>query len=138
MILVTGGTGFIGKRLMNYLTKQENPKDIVCLVHDHSSSMEDAGREYLKSLGVRLIPVDLLSGKGLDQLPRSPRKIFHLASNTDTSASDHSINDVGTTNLLNALGPLGPSTHFIFTSSIAVNDHRPDYTLPITEDTPPP
>src|SRR6185295_19043888 len=67
-----------------------------------------------------------------------PRKIFHLASNTDTSASDHSINDVGTTNLLNALGPLGPSTHFIFTSSIAVNDHRPDYTLPITEDTPPP
>jgi dolichol-phosphate mannosyltransferase len=138
-IVVTGATGFIGRRLVRKLLEHYDRGQIVCLVRPQIDSYkEKSGRENLKRLGLAVCEGDLLTGRGLDDLPRSPRLVFHLASCTDTSQADHSINDVGTKNLIEAIGPLGADTHFIFTSSIAVNDGRKDYSKPMTESSPAP
>ena len=50
--------------------------------------------------------------------------------------SDHRCNDIGTQNFIRALEPLNSGSHVLFTSSIAVTDNRPDYTQPLTEETP--
>lgn len=137
MILFTGATGFIGRRLAAVLARQYDARDILCLSQKgNSTSKEETGRENLKRLGLAFREVDLLAKKTLRDLPRSPSLVLHLASCTDTTQRDHSINDVGTKNLLEAIGPLGPATRFIYTSSIAVNDNRADFSKPMTEETP--
>ncbi len=134
MILVTGGTGFIGRRLVGRLARQCGPPAVTCLTYiEGSSPAERAGAAALQKLGVRCIPIDLLDGRGLERIPRSPDIVFHLASNIDTGARDHRIDDLGLRNLLEALSPLRPSARFVFTSSIAVMDHRIAPDLPATE-----
>lgn len=138
MILVTGATGFIGRRLIVQLVECYGRAEIVCLVRPVCDSpKEQSGRENLERLGLAVVEADILTGEGMDRLPRTPRMVFHLASCTDTSCPDHSINDVGTKNLLEAIGPLAPGAHFIFTSSIAVNDGRRDQSRPMTENVSP-
>lgn len=134
MILVTGATGFIGRRFIRRLAQVKNKEKIVCLAYEKcDTELEQTGRAGLDELGIRYIPVDLISGSGLDKAPKSPELVFHIASITDTSARDHSVNDVGTRNLVEAIKPLGPKTHFVFTSTIALMDVRPDYSVPNTE-----
>jgi nucleoside-diphosphate-sugar epimerase len=138
MILVTGATGFVGRRLVAQLVESYGRAEIVCLVHpEFHSPKEKSGRENLTRLGLTVVEADLLTGQGLERLPKSPRMVFHLASCTDTSYPDHSINDVGTRNLVEATGPLGRGTHFIYTSTIAVNDGRSDQSRPMTENVSP-
>ena len=135
-ILVTGASGFIGRRLVEHLVKTANKDEIVCLVHKEANSeLEKTGRESIKKCGLEPYPVDLLTGFGLNKLPKSPKLIFHLAASTDMYAKDHSINDVGTKNLLEAVGPLDKDSHFIFASSIALLDTRADYSVPADETT---
>lgn len=95
--------------------------------------LEQSGRAILKDLSVKQIPVELVSGRGLDQVPKSHGIVFHLASNTDIRATDHTINEVGTSNLLEAVRPLHNDNHFIFTSFIAVSDHRENCDDPVDE-----
>lgn len=135
MILVTGATGLVGRRLIQQLVQTVDRKDILCLVHKNNFSFEKTGREMIESLGIRYLEVDLVTGEGLENVPRSPVKVFHLASITDTSVLDHSINDLGTRNLLEAIQPVRPEMHWIFTSSIAVYDNRGDFSVPGTETT---
>jgi nucleoside-diphosphate-sugar epimerase len=137
MILVTGATGFVGRRLIRLLVETYGASSILCLVYDQTDSeLERTGRAILDELKIRYISVDLVSGRGLECLPKTVTMVFHLASNTDTGAADHSINDVGTRNLLEAIQPLPPKVHFIFTSSIAVADHRVNPHRPVDEETP--
>ena len=136
-ILVTGATGYVGRRLIRMLAETYGASSILCLAYDQADNeLERTGRANLDALGIRFIPVDLVSGRGLADVPKSPSIVFHLASNTDTAATDHTINDVGTRNLLEAIQPLPPEAHFIFTSTIAVADHRVDDRRPVDEDTP--
>jgi nucleoside-diphosphate-sugar epimerase len=124
-ILVTGGTGFVGRRLMRLLVQTYGAENILCLAYDKADNeLERSGRAILDEMGVRYIPVELVSGRGLDKVPHSPKMVFHLAAITDTGVKDHSINDVGTRNLVEAISPLPPSSHFVFTSTIAVSDNR--------------
>ena len=135
-ILVTGASGFIGRRLVEHLAKTVQKDEIICLVYKKAESeLEKTGRELIKKCGIEPCSVDLLTGWGLDNLPKSPKIIFHLAACTDMYAKDHSINEVGTKNLLKAIGPLNKDSHFIFASSIAFIDTRPDYSVPADETT---
>lgn len=137
MILVTGATGYIGRRLIRLLVEKYGAEKLLCLVRPSDGTEKElSGLKNLRSLGVRIQEADLLSPHTLTLLPKSPDGVFHLASCTDTSAEDHSINDVGTKNLFDAIAPLAPGTHIIFTSSIAVNDGRTDYSKPMTENDP--
>lgn len=136
MIIVTGATGFVGRRLIRLLAETYGVSNILCLAYDQADNeLERTGRAILDELEVRYIPVDLVSGRGLENIPKSPRMVFHLASNTETGATDHSINDVGTRRLIEALSPISPDCHFIFTSTIAVSDHREDDNISVDENT---
>jgi nucleoside-diphosphate-sugar epimerase len=124
-ILVTGGTGFIGRCLVGQLVQKYGAHRIICLVHkDAAPALEQTGRALLDQSGVRYIPIDLITGEGLEHVPRSPDIIFHLASNTDTGSNGHRVNDIGTKNLLKHIGPLSTNTRFIFTSTISATDNR--------------
>jgi nucleoside-diphosphate-sugar epimerase len=133
-ILVTGGTGFIGRRLMKRLVRTHGPDEITCLIYNkEDNEVERTGRAALKELGIRTIPVDLVTGEGLELVPKLPDAVLHLASNTDTGSSDHRVNDVGTKNLLNAISPLKEGFRFVFTSTISVSDHRKEPNAPGNE-----
>lgn len=135
MIIVTGATGFVGRRFIRCLTERYPQEKIVCLTYEKADTeLEKTGLENLGKFPVEIIPVDLISRRGMEKVPKSPRLVFHLASVTVTSQKDHSVNDIGALNLLKALAPLGRECHFIFTSSIATNDERADYSKPVNED----
>lgn len=116
MIIITGASGFIGKKLLP-LIRKEYPKEKIFILDEKKH--------------------DLVTGKGLDKIPGSPRLVFHLAAATDTSKRDQRCNSLGTKNLLNSISGLGPDTHFIFTGSQAIFSDRRDAKRPITEKTKP-
>jgi nucleoside-diphosphate-sugar epimerase len=139
MILVTGGTGFIGREFVKQLVASVDKKDVTCLAYNKANNeLERSGRKALDALGVNYIEVDLVTGEGMEKVPRSPDIVFHLASITVTAERDHSINTVGTKNLIEAIQPIKPEMHFVFTSTICVNDKRPDFDVPVTESLEPP
>jgi len=133
-ILVTGATGFIGRRLTRRLVELHGADAVACLIYrDGHSDAERSGRDVLRGLGVRCFDVDLVSAAGLERVPRNPQILFHLASNIDTGARDHRVDDLGTRHLLEAIGPLDAGNRVIFASSIAVMDHREPRQEPATE-----
>ena len=113
MIVVSGATGFIGRRVVGELVKKNRPEGILCLVWKKNNHREQAGRKWLRRVGVKLKEIDLLDKRSLTDLPQSPRLVFHLAATTDTALADHSCNDIGTINLVEALGP-SKKTHFVY------------------------
>lgn len=115
MIVTTGASGFIGKKLLVQIRKKYRREEIFIV---------DPKKH------------NLVTGN-LDLLPKSPRLIFHLAAATDTSKSDQRCNNIGTKNLLNALGKIGPKTHLIFTSSQAIFSGRKDCRKPVDQKTKP-
>ena len=116
MIIVTGGTGFIGSYLTPLLKKRYKNEEIFFVYKS----------KY-----------DLVTGKNLGRLRDSPRLIIHMAAATDTAKSDQRCNDTGTTNLIKNLKNIGPKTHFVFTSSQAVFSGRRDTVKPIDGKTKP-
>ena len=139
MILVTGATGFIGREFIRQLSEKVNKNDILCLVYEQcDNELERSGRKNLETLGIAILPIDLVTGSGMEKIPKSPEMIFHLASVTITASRDHRVNDVGTRNLINTIQPIKPGMNFIYTSTICVNDIRKDFSLPVTESEEPP
>ena len=62
--LVTGGTGFIGRRLVRRLIADSGPASIVCLVKPPVTPLEAAALEAYRSQGLRLIEGDLAERAG--------------------------------------------------------------------------
>ena len=136
-ILVTGASGFIGRRLVPMLLKTYSKEQIFCVVHEKDSPHELLGRSVLDAHGISYRKIELLNPDSLIGLPTDSTTVIHLAASTDTDGNDFSANDVGTRNLLAAIGPLTANTHFIFASSAAVYAGRTDLHMPIRYDTPP-
>jgi len=136
-IILTGATGFIGRRLARKVKLAYPTAEIIAVVKPEASNdLERSGRAVLAEAGIPIVEGDLLNRETLREIPKSPDLVFHLASCTDMGEKDHSINDVGTRNLIEQLEPLKPDTHVVFASTIAIHDNRPDYALPVMEDTP--
>lgn len=135
MIIISGASGFIGRRLAAQLRGQQPGTDLRCLAKENDDAFGQSGVRHLKSNSVIPILSDLVTGRGLSGL-RSPEIIFHLAANTHTWEPDQRCNDIGTENLIRAVSPLGPESHFIFTSTVAVMDNRKDLGSPLRADTP--
>lgn len=134
MIFITGATGFIGRRLVKELLKYYSPDDILCLVKDNipdNDDLEISGRKILKDLNIKTRDIDLPSGRGLRDIPGKAEIVFHLGASTESGDKDHSCNDIGTKNLLNALSPVSTDMKFIFTSTAAVYSGRKDINKPI-------
>lgn len=135
-VVVTGANGFIGRRLVKRIAREFDPAEILSLTGSQKNSLGRKSRKLIAGGGPVTKSVDLVSGWGLDGLPKSPKLIIHLAASTESVATDHRCNDLGTRNLIEALGPLGPKTHLIFTSTTAVMAGRGDCSLPLDESTP--
>ena len=134
MIVVTGATGFVGREFIKKLANEVDVKDILCLVYEKcDNELEITGRKVLDNLGIKYIPIDLISGNGMKYIPKSPDVVYHLASVTVTASKDHRVNDIGTKNLIESIYPLKPEMKFIYTSTICVSDIRPNYSIPISE-----
>src|SRR5687768_10222429 len=106
MIIVSGASGFIGRRLASRLVAERPDADVRCLVKAEDDAFGQRGVEVLRSSGIQPVPTELVSGSGLAGL-RSPDLVFHLAANSHTWERNHDCNDVGTENLVRALQPLG-------------------------------
>ena len=135
MIIVSGASGFIGRRLAAQLRAQQPGADLRCLVRENDDAFGQSGVRHLKSNSVVPIQSDLVACRGLSGL-QSLEIVFHLAANTHTWEPDQRCNDIGTENLIRAVSPLGPESHFIFTSTVAVMDNRKDLGSPLRPDTP--
>ena len=115
MILVTGGTGFIGSHLVDRLVSEGRP--VRCLVRRSSAagSLPPA---------IELAHGDLESGAGLVEALRGVDTVIHLAGVTKarTAAEYYRGNAVATVNLLGAASLLGAPDSigkFVHVSSLA-------------------
>jgi nucleoside-diphosphate-sugar epimerase len=136
--LVTGGTGFIGRRLVRRLVDVFGVGDVVCLVKPAVTPLEAAALEQYRSIGLRLIEGDLVDDPVTADPPPSVDVVFHLAANIDTDASEHDlrVNDQGTDHLLAWLAPVSRGARIVYASSVAVHDRAREPTGPISEDSP--
>jgi nucleoside-diphosphate-sugar epimerase len=193
-VVLTGASGFIGRRLAARLHFERGEGKVQCLINKTEDSFGRSGVEFLQSRSIPSIEVDLRDGLGLQRIfgpPKflrcsdgqraaspmvedvlsanrsgycgknigygaqkngeqlqvdleignratptlgergKPKLLYHLAANTHTWERNHDCNDVGTKNLIRTLGPLGPNTHVVFTSTTAVMDNREDFKEPI-------
>lgn len=133
MIIITGANGFVGQILAVKALKYFKRSEILCLVWGEGTELEDRGRAILKQNKIKTLEVDLVTKKGLNRLPSCPKLVIHLAANTDTSTTNHDVNDIGTRNLLDALGPLNTKTHIIYTSTTVLISGRKDCSKPFNE-----
>lgn len=133
-IIITGADGFIGQHLAPLVAKQFGTKPLLCLVGNSKTELEKRGIKILKKNRIKYISVDLVTKKNFRKIPKSPKLIVHLAANTDTSTSDHKVNDIGTKNLFSVLKLTGPKTHILYTSTTVLYSGRKDTRHPISEE----
>lgn len=137
-VLVTGATGFIGRRLLMQLVRRFGARSIACLVHQAELGTEKLRRATLSHEGVRLIPGDLTEPSVAAESPPPVDVVFHLAANIDTHASERAaqVNDVGTANLLAWLGDRVNNARLVYASSVAVCDRDRRANGPLDESSP--
>ena len=129
-ILVSGASGFIGRRVSARFHAERSDTNLCCLVKANEDPFCRAGIEFLQSQSIRVTPTELVAGIGIEKLPR-PDLLLHFAANTHTWERDHACNDVGTENLIRSISPLGANSHVVFTSTTAVMDNRVDLDKPL-------
>lgn len=127
--LVTGGTGFIGRFLVERLLKRRGARVYLLLRRASADKYEDL-RQRLGVSEERLIPVwgDITSAGVLDaqtreQLAGQIDHVFHLAAVYDMSMSDATadrVNNEGTRNLVDLVNELGGGVRLHHMSSVAV------------------
>jgi dihydroflavonol-4-reductase len=111
-VLVTGGTGFIGRHLLDHLRSAEGI-DIYALVRD-PRRLGGRGEEP----GLRILRGDLFS---IPPLPSGLDVVFHLAGLTKSAdvKSYYTVNAEGTASLVRALVGQGQRARLVHLSSLA-------------------
>jgi UDP-glucose 4-epimerase len=136
--LITGGTGFIGRRLVRQFVAQYGPSAVVCLVKAPVTPLEREALETFRAQGVRLIEGDLLDRPVSTEEAPAVDVVFHLAANIDTDAPEEAlrVNHEGTDRLLDWLAPGSRGRRIIYSSSVAVHDRVAEPSAPIAENSP--
>jgi nucleoside-diphosphate-sugar epimerase len=137
-VLVTGATGFIGRRLVARLLQTLPADAVVCLVKPPATPLEAEALDAYRSRGVRLLDGDLTRQPVCADPPPRVDAVYHLAANIDTDAKmeDLLVNHAGTRNLLDWLAPVANGARVVYASSVAVHDRDAPPTAPIDERSP--
>jgi len=127
-ILVTGATGFIGRNLIEELSKHKG-YTIFCLVR-HSSNIEP-----LKFYRVKFIYADITLKDTLDKITQKFDVIFHCAALVDDKNEEelYKVNVLGTENICQLAQRL-KSGRLVYLSTVAVVSGNPQ--IPLVEDLP--
>ena len=109
MILVTGGTGFIGSHVLEALRARGEP--VRCLVR----------RRATLPPGVEPVQGDLVSGEGLEAALRGADTVIHLAGVTKALSREeyYAGNARGTRHLAQAIAKSGYDIRLVYVSSLA-------------------
>ncbi len=136
--LVTGATGFIGRRLVRRLVADFGPASIVCLTKPPATPLEAEALDSYRKAGLRLIDGDLMHVPVTSAPPPPIDVLFHLGANIDTDAPEDEllVNHVGIEHLLDWLRPLARGVRVVYASSVAVHDRDRQPTAPISETSP--
>lgn len=114
-VVITGGTGFIGKYLVRKLISKGHT--VKCLVR------KEIQAAFLKELGVELTYGDVLSKETLMGLTEGTEVVFHLAGIVSVSSAVRDptnafmVNTLGTLNLLESLRSSNNNCSIIYLSS---------------------
>jgi nucleoside-diphosphate-sugar epimerase len=137
-VLVTGATGFIGRRLVQRLLATRGADAIVCLVKPPATPLEAGALDSYRASGIHLIEGNLTHQPVSAVPPPTVDVVFHLGANIDTDASeaDLVVNHSGTRNLLDWLAPVARGARIVYASSVAVHDRDASPTGPIDENSP--
>ncbi|MFN0064592.1 MAG: NAD-dependent epimerase/dehydratase family protein [Myxococcaceae bacterium] len=110
---VTGGTGFIGQRLVRVM--RERGHRVRALVRRASA------KTALASLGVEVVEGDLVTGAALDKAVHGVDAVMHLAGLTKARTADDYFrgNALGTRNLAAAVARMPHPARFVYCSSLA-------------------
>jgi UDP-glucose 4-epimerase len=135
---VTGGTGFIGRRLVRQLVARYGVDAVVCLIKPPVTPLEAEALETFRGQGLRLIEGDLMTQPVATQAPPAVDVVFHLAANIDTDAPLDAlrVNHEGTDRLLDWLSVVSRGTRIVYASSVAVHDRVAAPQGPIVETSP--
>lgn len=135
--LVSGATGFIGRHFMEALLSDLGTAAVTALVHPRRCQEEEQVVADFRRRGVAVWEGDLLKLPEAKLAVPAFDIVVHLAAcaEPENPRADFSVNDVGTRNLIDWLGPALAGKRFLFTSTLAVVD-RASPLGPITETTP--
>ncbi|MBI4166765.1 MAG: GDP-mannose 4,6-dehydratase [Acidobacteria bacterium] len=136
--LVTGGAGFAGSHLTEFLLRQGQEVTVLAAEHEDLANI----RELLGH--IRVERADLRHAPALSSLLRSwmPVRVYHLAALSSPSESvrnpgvTYEVNFLGTLNLLLACRELVNAPRFLFVSSSEVYGPVDAARLPLREDAP--
>ncbi|MCD4673027.1 MAG: Gfo/Idh/MocA family oxidoreductase [Anaerolineaceae bacterium] len=127
-ILVTGGTGFIGKALIKRLCKKGHEVRVM-------TRSPAKHRAFFDEMGAEVVKGDMLDFPTVETALEGIRFVYHLARGDGPSWQDYEISDFEPTKML-AKACLSRDIELIYTSSIIV--HAPaNRTRPIKDQTPP-
>lgn len=136
--LVTGGTGFIGRRLVARLVSGHAPEAITCLIKTSEKPAEIASAAEFRHLGIRIIEGDLDDAHVSREPLGAYDVVFHLAGDVDTAKAEHGlrVNDQGTERLLDKLGSNLRGCRIVYASSANVMDRNGPVSGPMDEGSP--
>ena len=136
--LITGATGFLGRRLVERLLALHPPDRIVCLVKAPNGPLEADALARFRAHGVRIIDGDLDDPAVSREAAPAVDVVMHLGANIDTTVPEPElrVNDIGTENLLRWLAGVSRGIRVLYTSSVAVLDRNGPARGPLTESSP--
>ena len=96
-ILLTGATGYIGKRLLPVLVKAGH--EVICCVRDNRRFTAPASIRN----NISVIEIDLLNKESLEKIPEDIDAAYYLVHSMSTSKNYKSLEKLSATNFRNAL-----------------------------------
>jgi dTDP-L-rhamnose 4-epimerase len=127
-VLITGGAGFIGSRLVKALLQQNPDQEIWVFDNLHPQVHGDAPSPPVFPAGVYFIRGDVADASALKAAVQesTPELVYHLAAETGTGQSYDeptrycAVNVLGTTNLIEALRCVDTTRRVVLAASRAV------------------